>query len=280
MEHDDFALLAVIDAYKWWISTDYGFLRLTGAIDGPGGASEHGLPSIDATRLRRIAKAYSVSRNIPTDGDDSQAQKIVDLFTRTPGPELSSTDLLTRAKALAELSRKSPVYVRRSDGELSQRQLASAFSKLSWFIQPRGWTMFDRYVGLAVIGREGAGLKQMAAFYEKLAPNWKVVSDAVCDTAEQAGFHPLLGYRIIDKYLFCHGLAISRVRGRAAAFTAPAAASVVEAAFFNPTVNGQRSSLNWTLEALGEPVSTRLRTLAGCVGETLSELPVHKVLPR
>ncbi len=40
MQSYDFALLAVIDAYKWWISSDYGFLRLTGAVDDCGKSSE------------------------------------------------------------------------------------------------------------------------------------------------------------------------------------------------------------------------------------------------
>ena len=33
---DDFADLAVLDAYKWWIGSDFGFLQLTGVLDQDG----------------------------------------------------------------------------------------------------------------------------------------------------------------------------------------------------------------------------------------------------
>ncbi len=173
MQNNDFALLAVIDDYKWWISSDYGFLRLTGAIDDHGNPSEPGVSAICSTSLRRIARAYSVSRNIPSDEIDSQAQQVVGIFMKSPRPEIHSKDLLTRALALAALSKMTPMLVKRKNGGNSERQLASALSKLSWFIDPEGWTIFDKYVGAAVIGQDGSGQAQMSAFYEKLAPSWK-----------------------------------------------------------------------------------------------------------
>ncbi|TAY13746.1 hypothetical protein [Rhizobium leguminosarum] len=280
MQNDDFALLAVIDAYKWWISSDYGFLRLTGAIDDQGNPSEPGVSAICNTSLRRIAQAYSVSRNIPSDELDSQAQQVVDLFMKSPPPEIDSVDLLTRAKALAALSKKTPMLVTLKNGGQSERQLASALSKLSWFIHPQGWTIFDKYVGAAVIGQDGSGLAQMSAFYQKLAPSWEASWVAVCSTADRAGFHPFLGYRIIDKYLYCHGLGMYREPGQGRKTFKLIAASTLEEKLSRPAVEEHRLSLNWTLEAFGDPVAENLRNLADLVGKTLSELPVFQAAIR
>jgi hypothetical protein len=101
---NDFPQLAVIDAYKWWISSDYGFLRMTGAIDVRGQLSGQDASSIDTKRLRKIAQAYSVSRNIPSDQTDSQAQLVVDAFSKPISPDLFSDDLKKRALALKSLS--------------------------------------------------------------------------------------------------------------------------------------------------------------------------------
>jgi hypothetical protein len=276
MQNDDFALLAVIDAYKWWISSDFGFLRLTGAIDDQGNPSEPGVSAISKTSLRRIALAYSVSRNIPSDEIDSQGQQVVDLFMTSPPPEINSEDLLTRANALAAQSKKMPMFVTLRNGSQSRRQLASALSKLSWFIHPQGWTIFDKYVGAAVIGQGGSGLAQMSAFYEKLAPSWRVISNKVCCATQQAGFHPFLGYRIIDKYLYCHGLGMYREPSQGRKTSRLVAASTVQEKLSRPAVVGHRRSLSWTLEAVGEPVAANLRNLADLVGTSLYELPVFQ----
>ncbi|MBY5371687.1 hypothetical protein [Rhizobium leguminosarum] len=280
MQSDDFALLAVIDAYKWWISSDYGFLRLTGAVDDCGKPSERGASAISSISLRRIARAYSVSRNIPSDEIDSQAQQVVDLFMKSPPPEIRSDDLLIRAHALAILSKKTPMLVKKKNGGNSERHLASALSKLSWFVHPKGWTIFDKYVGAAVIGQDGSGLAQMSAFYQKLAPSWEASSAVVCSIADRAGFHPFLGYRIVDKYLYCHGLGMYREPGQGRKTFKLIAASTLEEKLSRPAVEEHRLSLNWTLEAFGDPVAENLRNLADRLGKTLSELPVFQAATR
>lgn len=276
MQNDDFALLAVIDAYKWWVSSDYGFLRTTGALDRFGGAPEKNSTSvIDRLSLRKIARAYSVSRNIPADDMDSQAQEVVNLFMKSPPPELRSKDLLARATAIAEMSIRTPMIITRKDGRKSKRQLASALTKLSWFVQPEGWTVFDKYVGVAVIGQDRAGLTQMCQFYQKLAPSWQSTSQDVCRAADSAGLHPYLGYRIIDKYLFCHGLGMYRQRDQEMPTPKLIADSTLAEKLSRPTVEEHRRSLNWTLEALGEPVASSLRMLAADVESSLTKLPVY-----
>ena len=275
MQNNDFALLATIDAYKWWISTDYGFLCLTGALDNSRTPSERGTPEITRVTLRKIAKAYSVSRNIPSDEMESQAQQVVDLFMKSPPPELRSQDLLTRAKVLADLSEKTPMLVKRK-GLISKRQLASALSKLSWFVHPEGWTIFDKYVGAAIIGKDGSGLAQMSAFYQKLAPSWQACSGEICSTTKSAGFHPYLGYRIIDKYLFCHGLGMYGELGQGRKTTRLIASSTLEEKLIRPAVEDHRRSLLWTLEAVGDPVARNLRSLSDHLEQSLSKLPVFQ----
>ncbi|MBZ7924364.1 hypothetical protein LAC81_26925 [Ensifer adhaerens] len=172
------------------------------------------------------------------------------------------------------------MLLKRKDGNNSERQLASALSKLSWFMHPEGWTIFDKYVGAAVIGQDGSGLAQMSAFYQKLAPSWEARSKEVCGAAELAGFHPFLGYRIIDKYLYCHGLGMYREPGQVRKTFRLIAASTLEDKLSRPAVEEHRRSLIWTLEAFGDPIVGNLRNLADIVGKSLSELPVFKAATR
>lgn len=275
MQNDDFALLATIDAYKWWISTDYGFLCLTGALDSSRAPSERGIPGINRVSLRKIARAYSVSRNIPSDEMESQAQEVVDLFMKSPPPELRSQDLLTRAEVLTDLSKKTPMLVKRKK-HTAKRQLASALSKLSWFVHPEGWTMFDKYVGAAIIGKDGSGLAQMSAFYQKLAPSWQACSVEICSTTKSAGFHPYLGYRIIDKYFFCHGLGMYSEPGQGRKTTGLIASSNLEEKLTRPAVEDHRRSMLWTLEAVGDPIARNLRGLSDHLEKSLSKLPLFQ----
>lgn len=276
MTKDDFALLAVIDAYKWWITTDFGFLKLTGAIDGDGRPTAPANASIDIARLRTIARAYSVSRNIPSDKQESQAQKIVEALAQKPSHDIFSIDVLARATALKILAESTPVTVTYEDGRTSQRELASAFSKLSWFIQPQGWTLFDKYVGAAVTGSDRPGLQQMWDFYACLAPTWSAVSTDICRKAGDAGLNPLLGYRIIDKYLFCHGLGMYSEPTENRKTAQFVASSTFDMKSSRKAVEAHRSSLCWTLEALGAAEATRLDGLARSAAPTLAKLPVFK----
>lgn len=62
---DDFAFLAVVDAYCWWLNHDFGFLVATKMIDLDGNRTGGGVGKYDLDIMRRIERAYSVSRNIP-----------------------------------------------------------------------------------------------------------------------------------------------------------------------------------------------------------------------
>ena len=75
-----------------------------------------------------------------------------------------------------------PVKLRANKGKIEERRLASAFTKLTWFLQPDDWTIFDRNVGAAVLRSADTGSAQMAAYYKQIAQNWSCVSQnsAVC----------------------------------------------------------------------------------------------------
>ena len=76
---DDFAFLAVLDAYKWWITNDFGFLQLTRFLDENGEIGRK-MGRYEASVMRRIARAYMVSRNIPSHEEDKQAHHLAALL--------------------------------------------------------------------------------------------------------------------------------------------------------------------------------------------------------
>jgi len=210
----DLVLLAVVDAYKWWATSDFGFLQATGILDQNGTRSARKVGVYDVHLVRRIARAYSVSRNIPVDQGDIHARSVADILN-SEAAGLVTMPFEKRAELLAALVESRPVRFPDRKGRDAKRDLASAYSKLTWFLRPEDWTIFDRYVGLAVCGSNGVGTRQMRLFYDRLTPNWADLSPRITAVTAMHGFDPLLGYRIIDKWLFLHGM-----RGAAAGLRA------------------------------------------------------------
>ncbi len=206
-ETEGLAVLAVVDAYKWWLNSDFRLLQLTGILDHRGERTSSSVGKFDTTVMRQIARSYTVSRNIPSRDKDAQADNLVEILNES-ARELVLKPFKDRASALACLIRSNPVTVI-VKGKTQQRQLASAYSKLTWFLQPDDWTIFDRYVGLAVCGGGAGGIDQMESFYAKLSTGWEETKSALAFASAVNGFHPLLGNRIIDKWLFLQGLSSS-----------------------------------------------------------------------
>ena len=203
---DDFAHLAVLDAYRWWIASDFGFLQLTGVLDQDGNDGLE-IGRFDKDAMRRIARAYTVSRNIPSHQGDAQASTLAALLSGTELAPALRLPFAERAVALSDFVHANPGKVAAKDnGQPADTKIASAITKLTWFLQPDDWTIFDKYVGVAVLRREGTGPVQMAAYYSRLADDWGKISAGLCDACAVHGFNTRLGYRIVDKYLFLHGI--------------------------------------------------------------------------
>jgi len=271
---DDFALLAVVDAYKWWINADFGFLQETGILNSSGKRSTLETGSLNEDIMRRIARAYSVSRNIPSHDADTQATVIVDALN---GPDLRihlCKPLPCRAKALVDFTREDPVALLADEkGRIRKRELASALSKLTWFLRPEEWTIFDRFVGVAVLRKTRVGTEQMQSFYQKLAGTWDQTQAALCDAAEDHGFNPLLGYRIADKYLFCHGVGMFKTHADHIGKSTVRldAASTLAERLSHPSVHKIRISLLASEQVLSVHLGDKLKSLAKAVAPSLSQ---------
>lgn len=271
---DDFSRLAVIDAYRWWINADFGFLQQTGILARNGERSTLETGSLNETVLRRIARAYSVSRNIPSYDADAQATVIVNALRDADLKADLCKPFACRATALVGFTRRTPVVLApNKNGKVVERALASALSKLTWFLRPEDWTIFDRFVGVAVLRKTGVGTSQMRDYYQKLSSTWGKTSAAICDAAEDHGFNRLLGYRIADKYLFCHGVGMFRAQSDLVGNTAERldVRATIAQKLSHPSVLTMRESLLATEQALAVHLGDRLTSLAQAVAPTLAK---------
>jgi hypothetical protein len=160
---DDFAHLAVVDAYRWWINHDFGFLKATKMIGPDGNRTGRSVGEFDLQTMRRIARAYSVSRNIPSHDSVVEGEKVVDHLNGKELKDFSKLGFKERAAKPVKFVRANPAALKLAPGEeeSKKRALASALSKLTWFLNPEDWTIFDKYVSAAVLRRGGAGVGQM-----------------------------------------------------------------------------------------------------------------------
>jgi hypothetical protein len=205
---DDFAYLAVVDAYRWWINHDFGFLIATKVIGADGARTGRTVGEYDFETMRRIARAYSVSRNIPSHDSEVEGEKVVKHLNGEQLRHLSKLGFEERAKGLVEFVKTNRAALRLAPDavEPKRRALASALSKLTWFLNPEDWTIFDKYVSAAVLRRGGAGVDQMEKFYGDLSKGWPDTLRKVEQEVVGRGLDQWLASRIVDKYLFYHGV--------------------------------------------------------------------------
>jgi hypothetical protein len=269
---DDFAHLAVIDAYKAWLNTDFGFLQLTGILDVNGKRTSKKIGEFNRDGMRLIARAYTVSRNIPSHSNDAEAEALVKNLKTEAFAEIVAMGLAERAAKLVAFAKTNPVRKAAKDGvDGKPIQLASALSKLSWFLQPDDWTIFDKFVGAAVLKKNASGVSQMMAYYKAIASDWANAAPRLYDIAGKKGFNPLLGYRIVDKYLFLHGVGMWQPD---AAGSKSGAQFMIEATLDqrleNATVQVHRKSLLATEQVLPDAVGKKLRNLAAEVSDVVN----------
>lgn len=174
--HYPFAL-----AYQWWLICDAYFANADLSSE------------LDERWLREIGKPYLVNRTIPNGKEAAFVSMI-----KSSG-QSAEMDLEQRA------ARLSLALSRNFD---RQKVPASAASKVSWFVWPQGWTMYDSYAAKALIGNPSAtGLARMELFYAALAMRgWIDLLGEMRLALRPFAFDPRLAERTIDKFLFLHGM--------------------------------------------------------------------------
>ena len=168
-------------AYQWWLNCDAYFLTLEFARDGKW--------------VREIGGKYGVDRTISENAEKSMAKLVLD------SAQSADSSLERRAARLSRALENRPTT------EL-KRLPTSAACKLSWFVCPQGWTMFDRYAAQGVLGTGGTtGIPRMERFYAALAlRGWvDTLSNVRREIPQQ--FCQLLAERTLDKHFFLLGRA-------------------------------------------------------------------------
>ena len=168
---------------------------------------------LTATVLRRIASRYHVNRGIrrlENDQDDLIGKELAGILCRA-AEGLKGPHIFERWKStggLAEECREEMKKQLKDNGQLkgTVAPIVSAVTKLTWFLAPDGWTMFDRLARDALGVRKAGAEKQAEEFYRQLSERrfCKHVAD-VKKVLVDRHFSGLFGERVIDKYLMLAG---------------------------------------------------------------------------
>ena len=223
---------ALIEHHRYWLSNDGIYVREI---------RENGALMMPVSQ--RIVREYGVARNIGmingVDGNQVNGlQRLVDDINNSPWPD----GLVDRANCCIALA---DAHHERCIAERRHRPI-SAVSKLMWFLRPDGWTMFDRYARIGLIGNDNNPL----AFYEALEQrNFQDVAANITNICRNHGFG-LFGERVIDKLLLFRGANAAQDGGENYYVTAQ-------------TLN------HWHLQLLPEDYRKRLIALATEVAEAL-----------
>ena len=204
--------LAFVDAWRWWFTCDHAFW-----------SEAQNQRCVDVAFVRAVGQPYRVNRNIRvakldhptkifTKGErEGQAKQVRDpsdphaLAFSIMINELKyeeDASLSQRGKALA----KALVEHRSAIAGTP----ASAASKVNWFLRPEGWTMFDRFVSIAVLGSHQSSVAGMEQFFDALDRRDFAKKLAEVREAIASPFPKILAERVIDKYLFLMGLRYSQ----------------------------------------------------------------------
>jgi hypothetical protein len=181
----DPAYWAVIEHHRvWW------------AADGPihRKIEQDGKLLVDVASL--IARDYRVARTI-TSVDDGKGNKTSSL------PELVAA--INAANWPISLAERAATCISIAENHAKATKGAtptSAVTKLMWFLRPSGWTMFDKFARIGLIGSNN----DARAFYTALdGANFVKRSQDLKALCSKHGFGKLWGERIIDKFLMLHG---------------------------------------------------------------------------
>lgn len=130
---------------RWWLMID-GLLLKKVRRDG-----------MTPKTLRAILINYDVNRAV----SDANALRFIDHVHAAQA--IWPDNLLGRSQVCAGLARDA-----RALG-LTTKEHASAATKVMWFLQPDGWTLFDSYAATGIgISKALTGVDRMLAFYSRL----------------------------------------------------------------------------------------------------------------
>ena len=169
---------ATIEYHRFWLSVDRPRLTVLSKADG----------QMTPVLLRDIAREYKVSRNLKGQDkknkseDDTAANEICNILNAA---QLSFTESLSErlkhAKEIieeirpytAKASPKKKSQVTESNEESTTEKsktvdAASAVTKLIWFLEPKGWTVFDSYAAKGVGIPPYRAMERMEYFYKAL----------------------------------------------------------------------------------------------------------------
>ena len=194
--------IALTEHYLCWLAGDGEDYHQIHDKDRDGGRLA---PSV----LRRIAKRYNVNRGIirpkGTKGDPS-AKKLAEILTdaTTELRDLEIRDRWRETRSVAEDCRQA---MEDCFSGTEVKQIVSGVTKLTWFLAPRGWAMFDSFAGKAVgVGQRNKAEERAEEFYDQLS------SRGFCDHVNKVQevlnhhhFEYLFAERVIDKFLMLVG---------------------------------------------------------------------------
>lgn len=184
------AYWATLEHYRTWLAADAGHRKQV---------EEDGELSVAVAA--RIAREYSIARTIGEVqlGDDEAVGKGLPLLVKDLNDARADwrrLSLSERARTCEELARK---HRDRASGEWVT-QPVSAVTKLMWFLEPSGWTMYD---SLAQSGLAGAS--SASDFYGELERlGFQAKAKKLGCLSRASGFE-IFGERIIDKFLMLRG---------------------------------------------------------------------------
>lgn len=210
MRNSDLSRGAWDDAQLYWATL--GYLRWWWATDGARLDVVRSVGGMTVSMLRSIALEYNVSRLIlgakksevvPEQdeelNDDPSATRLCAILNaaRADWP----ANMPERARACLDI-----VDEAKRQG-VAKKDLASATTKLMWFLEPSDWTVFDRFA------KDGLDFKtpvkrrdQMLAFYETLeARGFVALAREMQQQIDETPFRGLPAARILDTLLMARG---------------------------------------------------------------------------
>ncbi|NKL87332.1 hypothetical protein [Rhizobium leguminosarum] len=193
-------VLATIRYWWWWASHDLAYLMRIGQTG-----------AIDAQLVKSIAKDYGIARGIRKEENDPdgeisprRATRIAEAVNRRGRGFRACEGLTDRFTLCLEIVTELNGSHDESD-RLTHNDFVSGVTKLSWFIAPQGWTMFDRLAAEALGIKSGTARKKAAKFYERLTKvefiGLAKEMNAALDHNGLAAEH-FHAERIVDQYLW------------------------------------------------------------------------------
>lgn len=177
---------AVIEQYKLWLDFDGILLKQANGKE------------LTPDMVRTIARPYGVNRGIKKDenGQQINAKGVADAVNGFAIADWSKKTLTARGEDIFAVATM-------LNGKYTHGVQVSAISKLAWFLQPQGWTMYDEYAARSLGVRGSRGEHRVQAFYRVLDERgFMGVSAAIQSTLRATPLKSQYGGRVIDKYLW------------------------------------------------------------------------------